>query len=557
MANVLIATLGDSPVVVTSMYDLLTQQEGPSEERLTIDKVIVLYSKGKKREDGFTAIDEGLKGLCPVVDKELSIEDADTEKNCFIFLHELFMTLQYYKAQGDTLYLSLAGGRKNMAALTALVAPFFSCVKELYHVIDEGEFTDRANFIPAYELVKLYERDEFEKLRELMHPDIKKLHLVPIPFDNALRVSESYVDKLLKKSPEEIQDLWVKDPTEAEKTLFDLHIARLPALGDILKIMLTEKARDELEKLLSRAPNQADDFLHCMRSMQFAQLLKGTDCKDMLPNNNNQRRYPSYVYKKGHTTERPFFHTEPGDIMHYPENAVDRVIVERFAKHRNRTEYIPSVGELLATLYPQGQNIELERIFADHKSQQSILIVPMGTLPMIATQLYMLLTKREHRKIQRVVLIYPGDAGGVLSSVQTARQAFKKEKVPCDIFPVAGLRDILSRQDCERYQNALENLIGELRLKNPGARIDLALTGGRKGMAVLALFAAQRTQLREIFHTLVADEELSDKLAKMDANYFQGESQQKGHDILFLRAYKKNESVFRLFKVPIGPLHGI
>lgn len=338
--------------------------------------------------------------------------------------------------------------------------------------------------------------------------------------------------------------------------LFNLQIAKPAALGDILKIMLTDKAQEELERLLSRAPSQAADFLYCMRSMQYAQLLKDTDCKHLLTDNNNPRAFPSYVYRKGNTTERPFFHTEPGDIMHYPENTVGRVVVERFARHRNRTEYIPSAGELLATPYTQGQNlIELERIFAERRSQHTILVVPMGTLPMIATQLYTLLTRREHRKIQRVVLIYPGDAGAVQSSVQIARQAFKKEKIPCDDFPVAGLRDILTREDCESYQKALEDRIGELRLNNPGARIDLALSGGRKGMAVLALFAAQRTQLREIFHTLVADEDLNEKLAKMDANYFRGESQQKRQDILFLRAYKANESVFRLFRVPIGPLH--
>lgn len=558
MANVLIATLGDSPIVVTSMYDLLTKPEGPPEERTTIDRVVVLYSKGKKREDGYMAIDEGFKGRCPVEAVELSIEDADTDKNCFIFLHELFNVLEACKDQGDTVYLSLAGGRKNMAVLAALVAPFFSCVKKLYQVIDGGEFTDRANFIPANELVKLYESNKLEQLRALMHPDIKKLYLVPIPFDNALRVPASYVDDLLQKSPEELQDLWNQDPTEAERMLFNLQIAKPAALGDILKIMLTEKAQEELERLLSRAPSQATDFLYCMRSMQYAQLLKDTDCKHMLTDNNNPRSFPSYVYRKGNTTERPFFHTEPGDIMHYPENTVGRVVVERFARHRNRTEYIPSVGELLATPYTQGQDlIELERIFAERRSQQSILVVPMGTLPMIATQLYTLLTKREHRKIERVILIYPGDAGAVRNSVETAKQAFKKEKISCDDIPVEGLRDILSRKDCECYQKALEDLINDLRLNNPGARIDLALTGGRKGMAVLALFAAQRTQLREIFHTLVADEELNEKLAKMDANYFRGESLQKRQDILFLRAYKANESVFRLFKVPIGPLHGI
>lgn len=51
--HVLIASLGESPVVVTAMYDLLTEQE-----KLHIDKVVVLHpeDEGTRIPLGFDLI---------------------------------------------------------------------------------------------------------------------------------------------------------------------------------------------------------------------------------------------------------------------------------------------------------------------------------------------------------------------------------------------------------------------------------------------------------------------------------------------------------------------
>ncbi len=558
MANVLIATLGDSPIVVTSMYDLLTKQE-----RLTIDRVIVLHTEGDRRMGGYLVIAEAIERPRNVISRELPFEDVYTEGDCFVFLHHLFKELLDCQEHGDTVYLSLAGGRKNMSALMALAAPFSSHIGGLYHVIDKKEYEGKTNFISADELGTLLNKGEKKQLLSLMHPDLDSLQLVSIPFVHALQIdstrAKDYLRELSNMTAEQLQKRWEENPDQEEEELFLLTAINASTAEATLEVKLTEKAKEDFDHLAKSESKIARAFISRLKNMRSPKLLAA---------NRHPREgfkgvpYIHYVYKVSNTRERPYFHTEPNDIAAYeqkPVKPVRKVIVERLPLHRSsETEYEPKIETLLATPYDSnGKLYSLEEVLNGGKDIRSILIVPMGTLPMIATQLYTLITKREHRKIQRVVLIYPGEAGGVLSSVQTAMQAFKKEKIPCDLSPVAGLRDILSRQDCERYQNALENLIGELRLKYPGSRIDLALTGGRKGMAVLALFAAQRTQLREIFHTLVADEELSDKLAEMDANYFKGLSEQKRQDILFLRAYKTNESVFRLFKVPIGPLHGI
>ncbi len=555
MSHVLIATLGDSPIVVTSIFCLLREQE-----RLTIDRLLVLHPEGDNRSNGYIMIDETLKEHCIVESRELPFEDTYTEGTCFIFLRELFAILNYYQQQGDTVSLSLAGGRKNMSALMALAAPFYRCVKGLYHVIDKSEYTDKKNFKAIQELARLYELDDKTRFIEAMHPDINDLQLVPIPFQIALRVPESYLQKLLSMTAEQLQKLWEKDPDEAEKEQFMLSIVKPDVVDPLLQVYLTEQAKGEYDHLTKHDSNLAQDFVFCLKNMRFVGLLNIN--KHPIPDLKRKKLYSCYVYRKGSTTERPFFHTEPGDIANYPQNSVDSVVVERLAKHRTRTTYIPSVEQLLETSYSKGDKLyTLEEVVNTEKPIPGVLIVPMGTQPMVATQLYTLLTNRERRAIQEVILLYPAGADAVFNSVQAAVTAFKYEGVTCNEKAIKRLEDVASQEDCELYQNVLEQTIKGLQetylQQNPDWRIDLALSGGRKGMAALALFAAQRTQLREVYHTLIANKDLDRQIEfEMEAKEFSRLKQKEKNDKLFLRAYKTHETDFRLFKVPIGPLHG-
>ena len=53
--------------------------------------------------------------------------------------HTLYRLLANAQKADDSVYLSLAGGRKNMSALMAILVPLFPCVKKLYHLIDRDE----------------------------------------------------------------------------------------------------------------------------------------------------------------------------------------------------------------------------------------------------------------------------------------------------------------------------------------------------------------------------------------------------------------------------------
>ena len=175
--HILIATLGESPVVVSAMYDLLTQREG-----LEIDEVIVLYPENLVRAYGL--LRKALPGGYNLWPEELPFEDANSWRNASIFLRKLYRLLDACQDRGDTVHLSLAGGRKSMAALMAWVAPFFSHIKHLYHVIDP----DEDHFLTLKELVLGLSRSEQEAA---MHPDLDPLKLVDIPFEPGQQISHA------------------------------------------------------------------------------------------------------------------------------------------------------------------------------------------------------------------------------------------------------------------------------------------------------------------------------------------------------------------------------
>ena len=115
MENVLIATLGESPIVVTAMYDLLKKEKG-----LAIDRVVVLHPNDTQEQAlisfAFDLIRQVLQDTheCSVIPEPLPLEDVATEPDTFYFLRTLYRLLNDELKNANNVYLSLAGGRKNM-----------------------------------------------------------------------------------------------------------------------------------------------------------------------------------------------------------------------------------------------------------------------------------------------------------------------------------------------------------------------------------------------------------------------------------------------------------
>ncbi len=156
--------------------------------------------------------------------------------------------------------------------------------------------------------------------------------------------------------------------------------------------------------------------------------------------------------------------------------------------------------------YPLTPTIPVTKLLS---VKEVVLIVPLGTTPMVATQLYTLL-QNEGRTIREVAIIYPVLSQKVRNSSRLVRDALAFEYPSLTVFdvPIAGMRDIASEKECMKYQQKLEETIDKLRDRHQGCEIVLSLSGGRKSMAALAMFAAQSKGIRYVYHTLIKDSEI-------------------------------------------------
>ena|GEM_PF-6377558 len=113
-----------------------------------------------------------------------------------------------------------------------------------------------------------------------------------------------------------------------------------------------------------------------------------------------------------------FYHTEPQSIHLLPKRAkVDTVVISGLAIEQDDGSYKPTGDELLQAFDPEEATVLLEAILPAGASaeltpvNESMLIVPLGTTPMIVTQLYTLLTY-QGSNIRKVVLVYPANSQG-------------------------------------------------------------------------------------------------------------------------------------------------
>ncbi len=548
MENVLIATLGESPVVVTAMYDLLTKDER-KHLPVEIDRLVVLYPRGGMVQDACYLVKKAMENKpCVVELQDVSIEDTNTTRDCMIFLQQLYQRLTIQQNNGDVVFLSLAGGRKSMSALMAWVIPYFSCIAGLYHVIDKNE----QDFFTVEQLI-LEMTDE--RRQRAMHPELSHLDLVDIPLESTTREGDEWLNRLLSMTDEELDELQEKNAQRAEALQFGRTIAQGVI---ILNVMFTAYAAEQFRKMSKQDVTHARSFEICFDDMRSAPDVRKHSHHSESGKGPQSRRLVFHYFKRNRTPERPMFYTLPKDIKSVPDSEVNDVVVcsleiEREGDYR-------SIAEILAT-----PDLSLEPVVTldalpsvkYRKDVESVLIVPLGTSPMVATQLYTLL-KRQDETIGEVVLVYPSKQE-IMNGAQIVKQALKEEDgMPCRLARIPGLQDIKSKTDCETYQSALEREIDRVRDEHPHAQLLLALSGGRKGMAALAMFVAIRKRIPYLFHTLISDDALEQRIVKetsIRALSKPGLDKKLRNDRLFLRAYVENDQQlaanFTLFTVPV------
>lgn len=531
MSAVLIATLGDSPIVVTAMAHALREQRG-----ISVAAVEVIYpgaDQGRLIDLGYDLIAEHLRPWCAVNGHALPFDDAHDTTAMFSVLRRLADLLDHHERAGDQVYLSLAGGRKNIAALTALVSQFYPCIQGLFHLIDRREQEqDRRNFAGISALMDL----TAPRRREKLAPPQADLILVDLPyrpFAQAVALRQ-YLAAAEQGAPAPIA-------LSAEAEEFFSSIFQPGRATELLDVFLSQTACEQLDKLPPGSRQRAE-FLKCFRQMQDPDALRGH-----MHGVFGAPGRTLHFFKRRRTRERPFFYTRP-QPLHLPDADIREAIICGLAQEEGDGSYTPDAAWLLQHAGP-----EPYRHINALESDRAVLLAPLGDSPMVVTQTAALLREREGINIDAIRLIYPEGYVPARNGAALLRELCRRQRIDCADAPVRGLHDLASRADCETYAQALLAAIAELREQHPHVQLLLSLSGGRKGMSALALFAAQTAGIARVYHTLIRDPELEAQI-EHECSLSELRRQPAPQQIrrLWLEAYPRD--AFVLVAVPVIPL---
>ena len=505
--NVLIATLGESPIVVTSMVDALQAKEG-----VKIDQLHVIHPPNTEKliTDAYQLVADYLGKQCTVIPCELSFPDTNSTEASMEFLQILSDLIQRHEREEDNVFLSLAGGRKNMSALMAVTCRFFPCVRGLYHILDRHENNpQKRNF---YSTEELWLHVEEAQRAQKLSPPAGDLILVEIPYSplsNNVDLSE-YLSEL-----------------EGEPAAFYREILQKKKT-DLLDVYLSEEAAEFYQKNGSDR-QRLKSYFRSMRDLESLSNHKHSF-------KGNKTKTDCTCFKKSRTQLRLFY---------YQTNS--KIVVATITGHRTEVEYnriINGGRQLCSKDHPP-------HIHFNELEEDSTLIVPLGKTPMVVTQTFKLLAERESVNVNKIIIVYPNN-GEIRNGVKLLQNAFRNIGCTVKPIPIDNVTDITSKHDCNLFLQKLVSVIQKAKMDNPSNSIRLSLSGGRKGMAALTLFAAQQANIDVVYHTLITDAALErqieeetkfDKLRRMPRS--------ERLDNLFLNAY--DESKFELFRVPVIP----
>jgi CRISPR-associated Csx14 family protein len=189
--NVLISSLGESPAVVTETVDALE-----CDERLKIDCVVAIGTSEWSVELSQDALREEFLqfdgGRITYIGIQTAARDLLSEENHLEFLNAVATQLRAY--QFANVYLSLAGGRKTMAALMAIAAQIYGA-KVLCHVVPLDEELERLGEIRTWSSLPR------EAQQRVLHPPADQVRLVRLPLislfpmlHDFLRVLQGHAD---------------------------------------------------------------------------------------------------------------------------------------------------------------------------------------------------------------------------------------------------------------------------------------------------------------------------------------------------------------------------
>lgn len=506
--KILLATLGEFPVVVSATANLLVRQG------TVLDKVQIIYPKETNErwiEIGYEFLEEYFLQNTAIVTEpvELPFADANSYEHSLAFLRRMCDELEAHEHMGNTVYLSLSGGRKHTSALMAALPQFYACVSGFYHLHDTREHHPGQQFSTR----QLEQMSPEERCRRLAVPTQKHIEdqrftLIELPYQslasgNLLRQWVQHADS---------HDMSHPIPVSPQALSFFEDLFQPTRDSTRLELWLTQTAYDQYCKLLRTDATRIRNINTYLDTMIKARWLKDNihhfehDQHKEHTQHGSQDRLIHYVCRRhiNPGIERPFFYTQPYPIGLYEQQknkpvAVNRLIITRLSYHINGTDYDKKLVD-----WVKDPDVEPRYRLNDLPKRPMILIAPLGESPMIVTQMYRLLQEREHATIEAIYVLFPAghppsQNGADMLHHVCEKRSIRLHRVPLDIA------DVYSTETSATFSIGLMAVIQDAQRTYPAASLALSLSGGRKGMSAMAFYAAQHEGIVQVYHTTIRD----------------------------------------------------
>lgn len=504
--NVLMATLGEHPAVVSATANLLRHQG------IRLDTVQIIYPD--EPDDRWVGIGSGMLVNYFAQYSELRTEliplpfaDASSAESIRQFLQTVGSYLDQHEQAGNTVYLSLAGGRKHTSALLAILTQFFSCIRHVYHLHDTEEHNERKRF--AVQQLDSMPLDE--RMRRLDVPTSHELErqrftLIDLPF-TTLTNGIALWQWLDHAERDEIPPPIAIAPED--EAFFD-HLFRPAKDTTRLDIWLTQTAYEQYCTLAVTGSEQQlqviDTYLKDMIRAEWLRIPVHIHNQETDPNPEHVQEGSNtplnhFTCKKKRTAERVFYYTQPNAIIGYPGQTVERLVITRFPHHITGKKYDIELAD-----WVQRPDIVPRYRLNDLPKRPMVLIAPLGESPMVVTQTYRLLEVCERAEMKAIWIVYPGSHAPACNGARMLEAVCQQRKVPFSHCAL-DIADVNSTETANTFAVGMMQAISQCQQRHPDASIALSISGGRKGMSVLTLYAAQRAGIRHVFHTIIRDPE--------------------------------------------------
>lgn len=252
MKKILLATLGETPAVVTEAIDRLRA------DGVGIDYVVVLTTKDTNAQNALSLLSEHLPKYygdqVKLFDARVleMFHDVDSDTAALEFMNQTCAALRDYRKMGWKTYACIAGGRKAMSALLALAVQFYGA-ERLFHVLVDDPVLEEEGHI-----LKLKNKSA-EEQNQALHPPVSQIKLINLPFIGLFPLLGSFIAGL-KGQPVSAE---VKELLERNNLV---ESGQTTAVGEmVLKVLesveaLPEPRQGECDiQLATKEPKEAEE----------------------------------------------------------------------------------------------------------------------------------------------------------------------------------------------------------------------------------------------------------------------------------------------------------